>query len=452
MNFVSRAFAAAKLARSYSSSHSPRKKMLVLYPIAVQQQHSSSLYSSSSSSSTRFKNSKKPPKTEDPLPPAPSQPSISLEKKSTAGVDWPRPSEIPWQAKVANSVSLIGHVQIPVQFQASPHDGKYFAGTVIAQQEEDVPNSSHSSPFFWIPVIFEGDLAHIAACHLKKNDFVHIYGQLSVDPPPFTLTEGQANVQVMVQSINYVQGSSPHRKTFTPRKQEELPIKQQASVKDEISVDQSLKDLITKPHEWWDIRSMKKGNSTAAAYEHKNNGKLVWIDESTPEWILKKLECLTFDCKIDHQAVRGASKMKDGESSWRDLLKNSKQWCDHRENKLNGLVKAKFPDFKHKESGAALWLNTAPQWVLPGLEGLEFDVPPSKTKQLNVKKGADEDSWKNLVENPCEWWDNRSNKLNARAPDFKHKDTGKALWLSDSPEWALSKLPPLKADCNDETA
>lgn len=50
-------------------------------------------------------------------------------------------------------------------------------------------------------------------------------------------------------------------------------------------------------------------------------------------------------------------------------------------------MKAKFPDFKHKESGAALWLNTAPQWVLPGLEGLEFDVPPSKTKQLNVKKG-----------------------------------------------------------------
>lgn len=31
----------------------------------------------------------------------------------------------------------------------------------------------------------------------------------------------------MVQSINYVQGSSPHKKTFTPRKQEELPIKRQ---------------------------------------------------------------------------------------------------------------------------------------------------------------------------------------------------------------------------------
>ena len=32
-----------------------------------------------------------------------------------------------------------------------------------------------------IPVIFEGDLAHTANCHLKKNDRVHITGQIFVD-------------------------------------------------------------------------------------------------------------------------------------------------------------------------------------------------------------------------------------------------------------------------------
>jgi hypothetical protein len=35
--------------------------------------------------------------------------------------------------------------------------------------------------------------------------------------------------------------------------------------------------------------------------------------------------------------------------------------------------------------------------------------------------------------------------MNAKAPDFKHKDTGEALWLNDSPAWVLSKLPPLRS-------
>ncbi|KAF2552805.1 hypothetical protein F2Q68_00037188 [Brassica cretica] len=55
-----------------------------------------------------------------------------------------------------------------------------------------------------------------------------------------------------------------------------------------------------------------------------------------------------------------------------------------------------------------------------------------------------EESWKELVENPDKWWDNRIDKRNAKAPDFKHKETGEALWLNESPIWVLSKLPPVK--------
>ncbi|RVW76710.1 Protein OSB4, chloroplastic [Vitis vinifera] len=58
--------------------------------------------------------------------------------------DWPRPSEIPWQAKVCNSVNLIGKVHAPVQFQQSS-DGKCWAVTVIAQ---DADAASHS-PALW---------------------------------------------------------------------------------------------------------------------------------------------------------------------------------------------------------------------------------------------------------------------------------------------------------------
>lgn len=54
--------------------------------------------------------------------------------KTTTSKDvvWPKPSEIPFQVKVANSVNLIGHVDAPVQFQTAS-DGKHWAGTVIVQ-------------------------------------------------------------------------------------------------------------------------------------------------------------------------------------------------------------------------------------------------------------------------------------------------------------------------------
>ncbi|XAR53160.1 hypothetical protein NMG60_11021590 [Bertholletia excelsa] len=287
-----------------------------------------------------------------------------LNARPVSITDWPRPSEIPWQAKVANSVSLIGCVQIPVQFEASP-DGKYWAGTIISQQDDD---SSDSSPF-WIPVIFEGDLAHIAACHLKEKDFVYIAGQLSADPPPFTTSQGQANVQVMVRSLNYVQKSFPMKKAFP-------------------------------------LHNLDKCEDNKIVTDMEDNG--------------------------DH-----------GFKSWRDLVNNPQNWWDHRENKLNGLMKPKHPDFTHKDSRHGLWLNSAPKWVFSRLDGLVFDVQIHKMKQ---KKASKEDaSWNDLVENPDKWWDNRTDKISKRSPDFRHKVTSEALWLSDSPAWVLSGLPPLKS-------
>lgn len=44
----------------------------------------------------------------------------------------PRPAEIPFQSKVANSVTLIGRVDMPVQFEAAA-DGKFWAATVISR-------------------------------------------------------------------------------------------------------------------------------------------------------------------------------------------------------------------------------------------------------------------------------------------------------------------------------
>lgn len=59
---------------------------------------------------------------------------------------YPRPSEISFQPKVANSVNLVGYVQKPVQLQASP-DGKYWAGTILAQGARTTSDSD--SPPLW---------------------------------------------------------------------------------------------------------------------------------------------------------------------------------------------------------------------------------------------------------------------------------------------------------------
>ncbi|KAF7813927.1 protein OSB2, chloroplastic-like [Senna tora] len=292
-------------------------------------------------------------------------PNSSPPLQEVAVSERPRPSEIPFQPKVANSVNLIGQVHIPVQFHTSP-DGKTWAATVISRL--------YDSYHLWIPVIFEGDLAHVAACHLKENDCIHIAGNLSADPPYLNENPGQCTFQVMVHTLNFVEG---------------YPV---------------MKNISTV--------SKKEGTK-----------------------IISAVSKFIFTVTIKDKSVSLLS-------SWKDLLDDPKQWWDCRDSKNKGLVKPKYPDFKRKDGSIALWLNQAPNWALSELKGLEVDVLAVKSKQANEKNG--DDIWRDVVENPNKWWDNRSNKRNGRAPDFKHKETGEALWLNRSPSWVLTKLPPLK--------
>lgn len=49
--------------------------------------------------------------------------------------------------------------------------------------------------------------------------------------------------------------------------------------------------------------------------------------------------------------------------------------------------------------------------------------------------------WQVFFSNPSEWWDRRKHKTNPNQPDFKHKDTGEALWLSpNDPPWIAKQL------------
>ncbi|CAL5229676.1 g13043 [Coccomyxa viridis] len=66
------------------------------------------------------------------------------------------------------------------------------------------------------------------------------------------------------------------------------------------------------------------------------------------------------------------------------------------------------------------------------------EMPP---RGANV--GVAEKKWMEFFDNPNAYWDNRQNKRNPRAPDFKHKDEkDTVLWLDsrDTPSWVPAQM------------
>ncbi|XP_012574795.1 protein OSB2, chloroplastic-like isoform X2 [Cicer arietinum] len=335
---------------------------------------------------------------------------------------FPKPTEIPFQPKLANSVNLIGTVHKPVHIQTSP-DGNLFASTVITRLAQ---NSSS----LLIPVVFQGDLAHTANFHLKQNDVVHVAGQLTTHPSHSTPL---SQFQVIVESLNFVQDYPPVAKAslnykektiYSPESNEEEINPSQKDMHSEQSEEHDKekfwKDVLNNPSEWRDVQSTKE-SAESTAFERKPNGEI--------------------QSEVKQSMTGGEKKYPDSlSSSWSNLLGDPKQWWDYRDSKRKELVSPRYPDFKRKDGSAPIWIDRAPKWVLSRLQELEFDIPVVKPKQA---KDGDQ-SWNDLVQNPAKWWDNRLNKKNERGPDFKHKETGEGLWLKDSPSWVLPKLPPLQ--------
>lgn len=84
-----------------------------------------------------------------------------------------------------------------------------------------------------------------------------------------------------------------------------------------------------------------------------------------------------------------------------------------------------------------------------------------KSKGSQVGADVDEDRmskyksqlhlWQVFFASPYEWWDNRRRKQNSREPDFRHKDTGEALWLhSSDPPWIKRQLQLLDSKMEEQ--
>lgn len=73
----------------------------------------------------------------------------------------------------------------------------------------------------------------------------------------------------------------------------------------------------------------------------------------------------------------------------------------------------------------------------------QTNYSPQATQQAGGEK---DDLWRDVLENPSQWWDNRAQKAepggNPRYPDFKHKENQTPLWIEsrDTPGWAADGL------------
>ncbi|KAG5230965.1 protein OSB [Salix suchowensis] len=173
--------------------------------------------------------------------------------------------------------------------------------------------------------------------------------------------------------------------------------------------------------------------------QHNQRSDCQSLEEPESETCLKFKEPESGACQKYMEPYSGAEtgveKDRSHLCSWKAFFSNPHEWWDRRKFKKN----SKFPDFKHKISGDALWLksNDAP-WIKTKLQLLDWKTGEHFEAERHKNYLY---LWQVFFSSPHEWWDNRENKENSASPDFKHKDTGEALWLSpNDPPWVKRQI------------
>ena len=68
------------------------------------------------------------------------------------------------------------------------------------------------------------------------------------------------------------------------------------------------------------------------------------------------------------------------------------------------------------------------------------EAPPAPSRPASKPQADGERiGWGEYFKNPQDFYDNRATKT-GRQPDFKHKRTGQAFWLSSAPDWVKEKF------------
>ncbi|KAF8109161.1 hypothetical protein N665_0102s0069 [Sinapis alba] len=341
-----------------------------------------------------------------------------------------KPLSTGFKFNLSNSVSLMGFVDQPIRVIDTEPD-RFGVSTLLRVKDPRDPNRS-----FRIPLSIWDVMARRCLAHLKPNDFIYVSGRLvSYDKSSGNENSGLClDYQVKVSEVNHVMAPPSHvLDSEIPQKPKSetvsLEVAREDGIEDSMNGDSDLWEaFFANPDDWWDRRRSKK-SPRLPDFKHKDTDEALWLRSDTPVWVTRQLELLDQRRGDDTEEPE-----HDEIYLWKAFFANPDEWWDKRRNKKS----PKLPDFKHKDTGEAIWLNSeTPVWVTRQLELLDQSKPDGIEESNDDKVYL----WQVFFANPHEWWDKRKSKTNPRQPDFKHKDTGEALWLdSDVPVWVTRQL------------
>ncbi|XP_073222921.1 protein OSB2, chloroplastic-like isoform X2 [Cicer arietinum] len=168
---------------------------------------------------------------------------------------YPKPSEIPWNKDLCNSVNLIGFVANAVEIKHLP-SGKAVAWTRLSVKK-------NATQISWIHLTFWDELAHVAFQHVQKGHQIHVSGRLVTDTVEAGEGKQQTYYKVVAQQLNFIDRSdSPvtsHDQDFDFIMSDSGNGKKSsfAASGNTGSVVELWQTFFANPGEWWDNRNNK---------------------------------------------------------------------------------------------------------------------------------------------------------------------------------------------------
>lgn len=300
---------------------------------------------------------------------ASSASSVSAEES----VGFRRPEEIVWQKELANSVKLIGriHRSVDIKYLDS---GKIVATTSIRVNRPTSSSQTTDNTVF--SVQFWDELAEIAAAHLKKEDRVFIAGSIWVESYSDNDNLQKSTCKVVARDLKFV-GADYRNEQGANAGFEEQSVQN-------LSFAERWKDYFDNPHNYWDNRIAKK-NPKSPDFKDKSTGAALWIENrNTPSWVKERLEQAGENLDAGSTPDRRSKAATETEKLWQAFFANPSDWWDNRSSKKG----PKYPDFKHKLTGEALWIESyvSPTWVKSQLAALDM-------KAKTVRAGGGKVDW-----------------------------------------------------------
>ncbi|CAK7347607.1 unnamed protein product [Dovyalis caffra] len=256
---------------------------------------------------------------------------------------------------------------------------------------------------------------------LKPNDYIYVSGHLESYSKVDRTGNPMSRYKIIANELHYIAQHNQRPDSQSPEEPESGTCQNQEESESEARQSPEESELEAR-------QSLEESELEACQNPEESNLETCQkFKETEPDACQKYIE--------PHSgAETGMEKDKSDLCLWKVFFSSPDEWWDNRKNKKI----PELPDFKHKTSGYALWLSpNDPPWIKRKLQFLDWKMGERCEEDRHKNRLY---LWQVFFTSPHEWWDNRNNKKNPRSPDFKHKDTGEALWLSpNDPLWNLER-------------